>query len=51
MEKSAIVIDAHAHLVTPDSLYANGMVSLAAQGGHGRIGQQGGIEGHGNATG
>jgi 4-oxalmesaconate hydratase len=33
----AIVIDAHAHLVTPDSLYANGMISLAAQGGHGRI--------------
>jgi 4-oxalmesaconate hydratase len=24
-------------LVTPDSLYANGMVALAAQGGHGRI--------------
>jgi len=36
-EDRAIVIDAHAHLVTPDSLYANGMVSLAAQGGHGRI--------------
>jgi 4-oxalmesaconate hydratase len=37
VEGSAIVIDAHAHLVTPDSLYANGMISLAAQGGHGRI--------------
>jgi 4-oxalmesaconate hydratase len=36
-EGRAIVIDAHAHLVTPDSLYANGMASLAAQGGHGRI--------------
>lgn len=36
-EDCAIVIDAHAHLVTPDSLYANGMISLAAQGGHGRI--------------
>jgi predicted TIM-barrel fold metal-dependent hydrolase len=37
LEGGAIVIDAHAHLVTPDSLYANGLVSLAAQGGHGRI--------------
>ncbi|MDB5028750.1 MAG: amidohydrolase [Candidatus Eremiobacteraeota bacterium] len=32
-----MIIDSHAHLVTPDVLYANAAVSLAARGGHGRI--------------